>query len=458
MAEHLSALDATFLELEQDDPSAHMHIGGMLLFDPRADGSIPTVDELAAHLDARLGELPRYHQRLSDTKVHGLRFPTWELVPDLDLREHVSRAALPSPGGEQELLAWVSDYWSQRLDRTRPLWDVVLLEGLEGGRWALVNRTHHCMVDGVGSWDVGHAVLDASPEPQDRPLVLPERPTTDGSLRSALMHAFDPRVLPDVVRRSRAAAEVLLRDEVIAAPHTSLNDPIGTLRRIETVGAEVAELKAVKDRLGGTVNDVVLAAITSALRDLLLYRDEHPPRRGLRAMVPMNIRQAAEELALGNRITSLFAHLPVGEEDPLRRYERVVGETTHLKSGREALGTKTVIDAASLAPPVLHATLARTLFATRLFNVTITNVPGPPLPLYALGSRLTDIYGLVPIAADHALGVCILSYDGQLTFTINADRQSVPDIEIFRQGIVDGLHDLQRLAKGAIPVSVPVTW
>jgi WS/DGAT/MGAT family acyltransferase len=453
MAEHLSALDATFLELEQDDPTAHMHIGGLLVFEPRPDGSIPTVDELAAHLDARLGDLPRYHQRLSDPQVHGLRFPTWELVPDLDLREHVTRAALPSPGGEAELLAWVSDYWSQRLDRTRPLWDVVLLEGLAGGRWALVNRTHHCMVDGMGSWDVGYAVLDATPEPQDNPLVVPEPHEANGGLRSAIRHALDPRALPDLLRRSRAAAEVLLRDELVAAPHTSLNDHIGTLRRIESITVDLDELKPVKARFGGTVNDVVLAAITSALRDLLLYRDEAPPTRGLRAMVPMNIRQAADELALGNRITSLFAHLPVGEEDPLRRYERVVAETTHLKEGREAAGTKAVIDLASLAPPVLHATIAHTLFATRLFNVTITNVPGPPATLYALGSRLAEIYGLVPIAADHALGVCILSYDGKLTFTINADRQSVPDIEIFRQGIADGLHELQRLAGAAIPVA-----
>src|SRR3954454_9480781 len=143
MAEHLSALDATFLELEQDDPSAHMHIGGLLVFDPRPDGSIPTLEELVAHLDARLGELPRYSQRLSSPRVHGLRFPSWEPVSGFDLRDHIGHAALPAPGGRAELLEWASDYWSGRLDRTRPLWDVVLVEGLEGGGWALANRTHH---------------------------------------------------------------------------------------------------------------------------------------------------------------------------------------------------------------------------------------------------------------------------------------------------------------------------
>ena len=223
----------------------------------------------------------------------------------------------------------------------------------------------------------------------------------------------------------------------MAAPRTSLNDPIGTLRRIDAVHADLADLKAIKNRLGGTVNDVALAAVTG----------------GLRAMVPMNIRLAAEQLDLGNRITSLFAHLPVGEEDSLKRYGQVVVETARLKYGREAVGTKSVIDFAALAPPVLHATIARTLFATRLFNVTVTNVPGPPMTLYGLGSQLREIYGLVPIAADHALGVAILSYDGDVTFTINADRQSVPDIDVFRIGIEESLEELATIARGAIPVA-----
>ena len=453
MAEHLSALDATFLELEQEDPSAHMHIGGLLIFDPRPDGSIPSLEELTAHLDARLGDLPRYHQRLSDTRVHGLRFPTWEFDPDLDLQEHVARAALPAPGGRRELLEWLSDYWSHRLDRTRPLWDVVLLEGLEGGRWALANRTHHCMVDGVGSMDVGYAVLDAQPEPgEERVPTMPVHEKGRG-LASTLVHALDPRGVPDLVARSRAAAEVLLRDELIPAPATSLNDAIGTLRHIEVVRFELADMKAVKNRLGGTVNDVALATVAGALRSLLLYRDEVPPRRGLRAMVPMNIRDAAEQLGLGNRITSLFAHLPVSEPDALRRYAAVVAETERLKTGHEAVGTKTVIDMAALAPPALHATLARTLFAKRLFNVTVTNVPGPPMTLYGLGSQLRDIYGLVPIASDHALGVAILSYDGGVTFTVSADRHTVPDLDVFRTALDESMEELRTIAAGAIPIA-----
>lgn len=453
MTEHLSALDATFLELEQDDPSAHMHIGGLLVFDPRLDGSIPALDELAAHLDARLGAFPRYHQRLSDTRVHGLRFPSWELAPDLDLRDHVTRAALPAPGGTAELLAWLSDYWSHRLDRTRPLWDIVLLEGLEGGGWALASRTHHCMVDGVGSMGVGYAILDTTPEPQERPPAELPQPESGRGLAGQLLHALDPRTLPELMTRSRAAVEMLLRDELIAAPRTSLNEPIGSSRRIDVVRFDLDELKAIKSRLGGTVNDVVLTALTGALRELMLHRDEPPPRRGLRAMVPMNIRAAAEQLGLGNRITSLFAHLPVAEADPLARYARVVEETTRLKTGTAGIGAKAVVDLTALAPPTLHAVLARSLFASRLFNVTFTNVPGPPMTLYALGSRLRDIYGLVPLAAEHGLGVAILSYDGGITFTATADRQTVPDLDVFAGGIETCMEELRSLAAGPIPIA-----
>ena len=453
MAEQLSALDATFLELEQEHPSSHMHIGGLLTFDPRPDGSIPTIEELTAHLDARLGDLPRYRQRLSDIRVSGWRFPSWEEDPHVNLAEHVGRAALPGPGGPAELFEWVSDYWSGRLDRTRPLWDVVLLEGLAGGRWALVNRTHHAMVDGVGSMDVGYAVLDTTPEPQERMPYVPEAPERDG-LRSKLTRALDPRNLPDLIDRSRGAAELLIKDELLAAPHTSLNDPIGTLRRVNAVRYEISELKAVKSRLGGTVNDVALAAITGGLRALLLYRDEVPPRSGMRAMVPMNIRQAAEHMGLGNHVTSLFANLPVAEADPLRRYAGVVDETERLKRGRLAVGAKTIIDVTALAPPMLHHTLAKALYGARLFNLTITNVPGPQTTLYALGSRLRDIYGLVPIFADHALGIAVLSYDGGITFTANADRHSVQDLEVFITGVEESMEELRTLVNGAIPV----TW
>ena len=337
MTDRLTPLDATFLELEQEDDSAHMHIGGALVFDPRPDGSIPTVEELRAHLDARLGHLPRYRRRLSAPRTGGLSWPEWEDDERFDMAAHVRHAALPAPGGEAELCDWLGDYWSHRLDRTRPLWEVVLLEGLEGGRWALVTKTHHSMVDGVGSIDVGSLMLDTEPEPRperaapdaadqrtprSRTRTAPGAHTSRGRCAgrrstsctrraSGADVALHPRKAAEMLERSRATVEVLVRDELIGAPASSLNCRIGATRRFAVVRVPLADLKEIKKALGGTVNDAVLASVTGGLRRLLEARGEEPPERGLRAMVPMNVRQASEHLALGNKISSLFVHLPV---------------------------------------------------------------------------------------------------------------------------------------------------
>jgi WS/DGAT/MGAT family acyltransferase len=252
-----------------------------------------------------------------------------------------------------------------------------------------------------------------------------------------------------MLERSRAAVGVLLRDEVSAAPPSSLNCEIGASRSFTFVRVPLADLKAVKESLGGTVNDVVLAAVTGGLRSLLDGRGEEPPAGGLRAMVPMNVRQASERLSLGNRISSLFVHLPVAADTTAARYAQVMSEAEDLKQGTQALGTATVISVAGLAPPALHATIARALYATRLFNVTVTNVPGPQTALYALGARLREIVPLVPLAADHALGVAIFSYDGTVIFGINAAADAVPDVGVLRDGIADEIGALRRLASTA---------
>jgi diacylglycerol O-acyltransferase len=471
MSDRLTPLDATFLELEQEDDSAHMHIGGALVFDARADGSIPTVEELRAHLEARLGQLPRYRRKLSAPRTGGLSFPDWEDDERFDMDAHVRHGALPAPGGEKELCDWLGDYWSHRLDRSRPLWDVVLLEGLEGGRWALVTKTHHAMVDGVGSIDVGALVLDSEPEPGSESAV-PERPTTDagapessrsrrshmvGALRWAPEHlvraaisgadvALHPHKAAELLDRSRATVEVLVRDELIGAPTSSLNCSIGSTRSFAVVRVPLADLKQIKTALGGTVNDVVLAAVTGGLRRLLEARAEEPPEPGLRAMVPMNVRQASEHLALGNKVTSLFVHLPVAAKTAEDRYRRVMAEAEGLKSGTQALGTSTIISIAGLAPPALHATIARSLYGTRLFNVTVTNVPGPQLTLYALGARLREILPLVPLVAEHAVGVAILSYDGEAFFGIAVGADAVPELDLLRDGIAEEINSLRELA------------
>jgi WS/DGAT/MGAT family acyltransferase len=258
--------------------------------------------------------------------------------------------------------------------------------------------------------------------------------------------ALHPHKALEMLQRSRATVEVLLRDEVSRAPRSSLNCEIGATRSFAVVRVPLADLKAVKAGLGGTVNDVALAAVTGGLRRLLEARGEELPAQGLRAMVPMNVRQASEKLALGNRISSLFVHLPVAADTTADRYEQVMAEAEALKKGTQALGTSTIISLAGLAPPALHAVIARALYATRLFNVTVTNVPGPQATLYALGARLREIIPLVPLAAEHAVGVAIFSYDGTVVFGINAAAEAVPEIDVLRGGIAQEIEALRHLA------------
>ncbi len=493
MSEHLTAVDATFLELEEVDDSAHMHIGAIMVFDPAPDGSVPTREQLGRHLAHRLGRLPRYGQRLSEPHTGGLSWPAWEDDPDFDLKRHIAHAALPAPGGERELSEWSSQFFSQRLDRHRPLWEMTLLEGLAGGRWALATKTHHCMVDGVGSVDVGHVLLDVAPERSGAPgesdgepsavtepsaaaeQVRPTTPATHAperghnALPPALERAWDglegfaplaaaahatslaahgalhPR---KAFSNARATVELLVQEELHGAPRTSLNEPIGTRRRFEVVRIPLDDMRAIKNALGGTINDVALTITASGLRAVLLGRGEPLPAQGLRAMVPMNVRMASEQLALGNKITSLFLELPVAEPSTLERYFEIVARSGALKSkGAQAAGTLGVMEISGLAPPIVHSAIARALYATRLFNVTITNVPGPQQTLYAFGAPLREVHPLVPLAAEHAVGVAIVSYDGNAFFGVVADRDAVADLDVMLEAMRSSAAELLAAAR-----------
>jgi diacylglycerol O-acyltransferase len=488
MSEHLTALDATFLELEQADESAHMHIGAIMLFDPQPHGGSPSREELCQHLVSRLRQLPRYRQRLSQPHTGGLSWPDWEDDPAFDIARHVARAALPAPGGDEELAEWASDFFSQRLDRHRPLWEMALLEGLADGRWALATKTHHSMVDGVGSIDIGHLILDVTPDaapaaplppssasgasPGHAPSSLDAHrptstahPTASGSLAS-LAHAWAGLLPVDTIlhaaqmgahgalhprealRSAQSVLALIVHEELRAAPHTSLNVPIGTRRRFDVARVPLADLKEIKNSLGGTINDVVLTVTASGLRALLQSRGETLPAGGLRAMVPMNVRAASEHLALGNRISSLFVELPVAQADPVRRYRETVARAQSLKSdGQQAAGATGVIELTGLAPPVIHATIARALYASRLFNVTITNVPGPQQTLYAFGAPLREIHPLVPLAAEHAVGVAAASYDGNVFFGVVADRDTVPDLDVLLSALSASVQELLAAAR-----------
>jgi diacylglycerol O-acyltransferase / wax synthase len=457
---HLTPLDAAFLELEQADESAHMHIGWAMIFDPLPEGGAPSLDDLRSQTAERLELLPGFRRRLSSPRVGSLSFPTWEPEPDFDIADHMRHATLPAPGGEGELLEWLADFYSHRLDRARPLWETTLLDGLEGGRWALVTKVHHCLVDGISGVSVATVLLDADPDPppdsKGLAEALPPPGENEQASRSRLSRlggvvgsgvdtALHPSKLASVLSRSRAVAEVIIRDEVVGATHTSLNEPIGGTRRLAAVDVPLDDLKQIKRRLGGTVNDVILAASAGGLRRLFEHRGESLNGNTIRVMVPVSLRQASEVLALGNRVSSLFVELPVTEPDPLLRYRKTAAAAKNLKEADQAGGAETLIDLAAAAPPMIHSIVARLAFTPRLFNITITNVPGPQMTLYAMGAPMRRVVPLVPIFSGHAVGVAVVSYDGGVTFGLNADRGSVPDLEVLQRGIEESLAELAEL-------------
>lgn len=459
MADHLTPLDAAFLELEEGDEGSHMHIGSAMVFEPLPGGGAPAIEDVQRLLTERLELLPRFNCRLSSTRTGRIRWPTWEPDAGFDVAAHVRRASLPAPGGEEELLDWLGDFYSHRLDRARPLWEMVLLDGLSEGRWALVSKVHHSLVDGVSGASITSLMLDAepSPKPESRGVLelLPEANEEESNALRSLLHGAraaigavaHPGTLADAFARSRSLAELLIRDELVGAPSSSLNVEVGGARRLAYVAVPLDELKLIKRRLGGTVNDVVLAAAGGGLRRLLEARGESIDGGSLRAMVPVSLRRASEELALGNRISSLFVDLPVAEPDTLERYRKTVAAAEELKRSDQALGAETLVEVAGLAPPVVHGVVARLLFAPRLFNLTITNVPGPQATLYALGAPLRRVIPLVPIFAGHAVGVAAVSYGGELVFGINADRASVPDLDLIRAGIEETTAELGEIAR-----------
>lgn len=462
MRSHLSPLDAAFLEIEEADDAAHMHIGWATIFDPLPGGERPSLERLRTQLKTRLDERSILRRRLSMPRVGHLSLPVWLPDPGFDIGQLIRRATLPEPGGEEELMDWLGDYYSHRLDRARPLWEVVLLEGLEGGRWALVTKIHHCLVDGVSGATIAAALLDAEPEPEAEVTTLPELVSSlgpdekrgvlsrlRGSVGEAVSGGIDaalhPRKVISILSQSRAMVETLVRDEVMAAPSTSLNRPIGASRRMAAVDVPMEDLQRIRGELGGTLNDVILAATAGGLRRLFESRGEDVDH--VRAMVPVSLRlrEASESLA-GNKVSSLFVDLSISEPDTLRRYRKISAAASQLKRGNQASGWDSVVKVTGLAPPLVQSVIARLSFTPRLFNLTITNVPASPITLYALGAPMRRAVPLVPIFSGHSVGVAVVSYGGSLTFGLNADRGAMPDLEVLRAGIEDSLAELKELA------------
>ncbi len=453
--QRLSSQDASFLHVE--DAVSHMHIGAVAIL----EGPPPRYDALAERVQANLPQVPRYRQ-----KVHFLPLalgrPVWVDDPHFNLSYHLRRTALPDPGGDEELRLLIGRIMSQQLDRHKPLWEMWMIEGLSERRWVLITKLHHAIVDGVSGAELLRAILDEEREPRrlELPRWSPERQPSGAELAGrALAHRvrspFDG--LRSVADSPLQAAKLAVGtveglvafNTVLRAPRpSSLNGPIGPHRRWDWARSSLAEVKVIRSALGGTVNDVVLTAISGGFRELLACRGERTDRV-VRSLVPVSVRAADEQGEYNNRVSAIFADLPVGIEDPVQRLASVTGQMEHLKRSHEAVAGDVLVAMSGFAPAMLLSLAMRT--ATRMpqrnVNTVTTNVPGPQRPLYAAGRRMLECFPYVPLAGHVRVGVAIFSYDGGLGFGVTGDYDRAPDIGVLCGGIEHSMAELLHAAR-----------
>ena len=452
--ERMSTLDAGFFYVEHDN--VPMHLGSLALF----EGPAPTYEELTRLIAAKLPRVPRYRQVVRTMPLEVLR-PMWVDDEHFEIGHHVRHAAVPAPGGKRQLREMAARIFATRLDRTRPLWEAWLLEGLKGGRWAILSKVHHCVVDGVGGNDLMTAVFDVTPDAEYPvpPAWAPEPAPamTDlmaaGLREAAVGSAHQLSSLTGLLRLPLAPTGEILgygrglassARRLAASSASSLNGPIGPNRRWAWGTAPLAEIKAIRSARGGTVNDVLLAAITSAFRDLLDARGELADGLVVRSLVPVSVRGSGEQGMITNRVSAVLANLPAGEPDPQRRLELIREQMDELKRTSQAVGAEVLTGLLGLAAPTLLALGSRAAFRLPqpLVQTVTTNVPGPRLPLYLLGRRLDRIYPYVPIGDNVRISIAIFSYLERFTFGITADYDAVPDLNVLAKGIRRGLAEL----------------
>src|SRR3954453_2943803 len=465
--DRLSAVDASFLAQEKE--SAHMDVGAVMIF----EGPPPAYEEFLEQVEARLHLVPRYRQKLAFPRFEMGR-PMWVDDPSFNLEYHVRNTALPKPGSMDQLRQLAARIFSQRLDRSKPLWETWLVQGLEDNRFALISKTHHSMIDGVAGVDLASVVFDLSPvpskvdpepwtphpEPTDAELVaegvkgVVKRPF---SLASGAVKAVQsPRRTISTVRESTEALGEVVWAGLNPAPDVPLNVPIGPHRRLENMQASLDDFKTVKRAFGGTVNDVVLAVVAGAIRRWLRSRGVRTEGMELRALVPMSIRSEEEMSAGGNRIASMRGPLPVYVEDPIERLRVVRESMSGVKDSKQALGAEVIAGLQDFAPPTLLAQASRLNFSTRLFNLIVTNVPGPQFPLYLLGLELQELVPVPFLPENHALAIAIMSYNGTVDFGLLADYDAMGDLEDLGLFIEDSVVELLEAARRrAKPVEQP---
>ncbi len=458
-SDRLTALDTSFLHLE--DGEAHMHVASVMLF----EGPPPAYDELLESLERRLPLVPRYRQRLAFVPL-GQGRPRWVDDPHLNLRYHLRSTALPSPGSEQQLKELAGRVFSQQLDRDKPLWEIWMVEGLEDDRFALLSKTHHALVDGISGVDIISVLFDTTPEPAaptapgdrwlPRPLpsrmqllgeALLERGTIPAEITRSVRAVFrGPRRIAAGARDAAVGVGAMAWAGLNPAPPSPYNRSIGPHRRFTWVRADLNELKAIKNELGGTVNDVVLATVAGALGKHLRRRGQRTDGLELKAMIPVSVRADVERGALGNKVAAMMAPLPVWCQDPVARLDILREELRGLKSSGQAVGAQVLTDLTGFAPPTVMDQASRLVARQRMFNLVVTNVPGPQFPLYLAGRRMLDPFPMVPLAKNQGLGIALLSYAGKINFGLVSDYDVVWDLDDFAEDVRESLDELAAAA------------
>jgi diacylglycerol O-acyltransferase len=473
--ERLTALDASFLEIE--DVNTHMHVAATLLFDAgplrTPEGGLD-MERIRAYIGSRIHLIPRYHQRLAHTPLE--RHPVWVDDHRFNIFYHVRHTSLPRPGSERQLKRLCGRILSQKLDLTKPLWEIWVVEGLHDGTFALVAKVHHCMVDGVSGIDLLTLLLSPNEsttieapvwEPRRAPNAVEllagelrrraEMPFT--VLRTVRESLSDPWATWDGVREKLDAVGELLGQATMRAPAMPINpEHIGPHRRFDWVRLDLGRVKEVKNTLGGTVNDVVLTSIVGAMRRYLAGRGvKSRSPLDLRVMIPVNIRSREQKGALGNRVAQMVATLPLAEDQPRRIHQRVVASTEMVKNSHQAEATELIEEFSDWTATAVLTRLVRFAAKRRPYNLVVTNVPGPPIPLYLLGARLVHSYPMVPLFSNQALGIALFSYLDGIYFGVNADWDALPDVHDFVEAIGQSFEDLYASAAAVHASQRPAT-
>jgi diacylglycerol O-acyltransferase / wax synthase len=453
----MSPLDASFLHVE--DGASHMHIGSVAIF----EGPAPAYDAFRDMVVGKLPLVPRYRQKVRIVPFN-LGQAVWVDDPHFNAGYHLRHTALPPPGDSEQLRNLVGRLMSQRLDRSKPLWEMWMVEGLEGDHWALVSKVHHCLVDGVSGTDLLAVVLDAQPEPSP-PVPDTWKPEPEPSDARVFAEAVSGLVVDPYAqyramratmrgwRQVALTASDLLRGAASVAGvlrptvQSTLNGPIGPHRRWAWARTSIADVKTVRKGLGGTVNDVVLAVVTRGFRDILLSRGEQVDDRAVRTLVPVSVRTESERGTYNNRVSGMIATLPVGMADPTERLASIRTQMDGLKESKQAVAGEVLTSLSGFAPPLLLALGARVVrgIPQRNVNTVTTNVPGPQFPLYAAGSPMREAFPFVPIAGHVRVGVAIFSYNGMLNYGVTGDYDTAADIDVLCRGIEEGMKELLAL-------------